>query len=185
MQLDYTNPEKVVNFRDVGEFINCLGETDRLPERTLYRGGTIGSIRSLDVIENPRTIFNLRKGRDPEFPQVTTYNFPTSNDHERYQTSTPGVRRWLRNILVAVQDGIELPLFVHCLSGKDRTGIVIALLLHILDVPREMIIDEYLLSDWNLDRVHIVTALDGMTPAEDIFKDVDLDRIKEQLLGKR
>lgn len=35
------------------------------------------------------------------------------------------------------------PILVHCTGGKDRTGIVVALLLDVLGVPDELIIDDY------------------------------------------
>ncbi len=42
------------------------------------------------------------------------------------------------------------PHLVHCTSGKDRTGLLVAFLLLALDVPREVVFDDYLLSngDW-------------------------------------
>lgn len=38
------------------------------------------------------------------------------------------------------------PLLVHCSAGKDRTGFVIAMLLHALGVPEELIRQDYLAS---------------------------------------
>lgn len=38
------------------------------------------------------------------------------------------------------------PLIVHCTAGQDRTGLAIGLLLTILEVPREMILADYALS---------------------------------------
>ena len=32
----------------------------------------------------------------------------------------------------------NLPILVHCIHGKDRTGLVIALLLFLIDVPIEV-----------------------------------------------
>jgi protein-tyrosine phosphatase len=32
---------------------------------------------------------------------------------------------------------------VHCAAGKDRTGVVIAIALHVIGVPRERIVDDY------------------------------------------
>lgn len=46
---------------------------------------------------------------------------------------------------LAISD--QLPAVVHCVSGKDRTGIVIALLLEILGVPLEVIEEDYLLTN--------------------------------------
>jgi len=41
----------------------------------------------------------------------------------------------------------EVPIVVHCAAGKDRTGIAIAVLLEALHVPRETIIEDYLLTN--------------------------------------
>jgi protein-tyrosine phosphatase len=38
------------------------------------------------------------------------------------------------------------PLLVHCSAGKDRTGFVVAVLLHALEVPEELIRHDYLAS---------------------------------------
>lgn len=42
--------------------------------------------------------------------------------------------------------GTSLPLVFHCAAGKDRTGFVAALLLSALDVPRDDIVEDYLLT---------------------------------------
>src|ERR1700722_304324 len=41
----------------------------------------------------------------------------------------------------------DVPVVVHCAAGKDRTGIAIALLLALLDVPLETIVEDYLLTN--------------------------------------
>jgi protein-tyrosine phosphatase len=41
----------------------------------------------------------------------------------------------------------DLPLLFHCAVGKDRTGIAAAFLLDLLDVPRERVIEDYLLTE--------------------------------------
>lgn len=45
----------------------------------------------------------------------------------------------------AIADG-DLPLAFNCAAGKDRTGVVAALLLELLAVPRETIVADYLVS---------------------------------------
>lgn len=42
----------------------------------------------------------------------------------------------------------EEPILYHCTAGKDRTGIVTAILFSILNVDRETIVNEYLLSNY-------------------------------------
>jgi len=41
----------------------------------------------------------------------------------------------------------ETPMLVHCTAGKDRTGVIIALLLEFLHVPRAAIVADYMKSD--------------------------------------
>lgn len=52
----------------------------------------------------------------------------------------------VRTILNTILDNDKSTLF-HCSAGKDRTGMVGAILLSILNVDREVIINEYLLSN--------------------------------------
>jgi protein-tyrosine phosphatase len=49
--------------------------------------------------------------------------------------------------LVGALTANETPLLVHCTAGKDRTGVVIALLLGFLGAPTEEIHRDYLLSE--------------------------------------
>ncbi|HWV28650.1 MAG TPA: tyrosine-protein phosphatase [Dyadobacter sp.] len=42
----------------------------------------------------------------------------------------------------------DQPVLYHCSAGKDRTGIVSALILSILNVDRQLIVDDYMLSNY-------------------------------------
>lgn len=53
----------------------------------------------------------------------------------------------LREVILKIITS-EKPILYHCSAGKDRTGIVTALLLSIANVDRNTIIDEYLLSNY-------------------------------------
>ncbi|KAH7033302.1 tyrosine/serine protein phosphatase [Microdochium trichocladiopsis] len=61
-----------------------------------------------------------------------------------------------------------VPLLVHCTQGKDRTGLIIALVLTILGVPTEAVAHDYLLSNPGLEaekeiRLAEIRAI-GLTP---------------------
>ena len=46
----------------------------------------------------------------------------------------------------AIANAPEGGVLVHCYAGKDRTGIVVALLLALVGVPKETIVDDYTVS---------------------------------------
>ena len=50
-------------------------------------------------------------------------------------------------------DETAYPVLVHCTNGKDRVGVLTALLLDLLGVPRETIVADFLLSNAYLDEV--------------------------------
>ncbi len=64
----------------------------------------------------------------------------------------------------------DVPLLFHCAAGKDRTGIAAALLLDILGVPREVVIDDYLLTEHFFEQNLALVMTDFETHA---LKDVE------------
>src|SRR6185437_1714772 len=50
-------------------------------------------------------------------------------------------------ILRRIADAPEGPVLVHCWAGKDRTGLVSALLLELAGVPREIVAGDYAMSE--------------------------------------
>jgi len=61
-----------------------------------------------------------------------------------YETMLDGRQEQLQETLAALADG--LPALVHCAVGKDRTGVVTALVLSLAGVADEIIIEDYALS---------------------------------------
>ncbi|MBZ0301038.1 MAG: tyrosine-protein phosphatase, partial [Anaerolineae bacterium] len=51
------------------------------------------------------------------------------------------------SMLRDMADPANLPILIHCTAGKDRTGVIVALLLAALGVPDEVIIADYSLSN--------------------------------------
>lgn len=60
------------------------------------------------------------------------------------------VRRELRQVLHVIATAAPGPLLFHCLAGKDRTGLVAALLLNLADVTPAAIARDYAQSGENL-----------------------------------
>jgi protein-tyrosine phosphatase len=56
--------------------------------------------------------------------------------------STPSFRALFSHLL---ED--RAPLVIHCTAGKDRTGFACALILHALEVPDDLIAEDYLLTN--------------------------------------
>ena len=57
----------------------------------------------------------------------------------------------IKAVAASLEDG---GLLVHCHGGKDRTGIIIALLLSLAGVPREIIAQDYALSEVQLEPLY-------------------------------
>jgi protein-tyrosine phosphatase len=86
---------------------------------------------------------------DPSLAQLL-FADPTAHGVERVMMEIyrrfPGyMGGTLRAITDRLLDG-GAPLLVHCSAGKDRTGFVIATLLHALEVPEDLILGDYLAS---------------------------------------
>lgn len=184
MGLDYTE-NGCVNFRDVGESVNILAGRVLLPAGRMLRGGKLDFLESLEQIGSPGTICNLRKGPDPEAKRFGAdyFHFPISNDHEKYDTGDKTVRRWLNDVFRALASEVRRwPVFFHCTSGKDRTGVVVAALLTVLGVERELIVEEYLLSKGEVERAWIEGALDGIGDPAFYFERVSLDSLRQKCM---
>jgi protein-tyrosine phosphatase len=69
------------------------------------------------------------------------------------------------------------PALVHCSAGKDRTGIVIALVLSVLGVPDELIAADYALSASHLD-LHRTAAIGQLQASTGLG-----ENLTDELLG--
>src|SRR3984885_16112342 len=59
-------------------------------------------------------------------------------------------RAELRHVLEVIADAAPGPLLFHCVAGKDRTGLIAALLLALADVEPAAIAADYAVSAENL-----------------------------------
>ncbi len=65
---------------------------------------------------------------------------------DNYSAIPEAIRPHLRALVIAIVEG-ETPVFIHCTAGKDRTGVMLALLLRAVGVSDDLIFADYLRSD--------------------------------------
>lgn len=165
----------IANFRDVGHAVNLLAGRQLLREAILFRGGRYDDISSPQQIGSPRTIINLRKGRDAVLPDIRNVHLPAPDTVELYSVDRTWNRKWILAVLSELGSlETQEPIFYHCASGTDRTGIITAAVLVALRVPKEVILQEYRLSRGILrvDQFRHVLEIMG---SEAYFRGVDTD----------
>ncbi|HEV8612700.1 MAG TPA: tyrosine-protein phosphatase [Gemmatimonadales bacterium] len=152
-----------LNYRDVGEALGLWLDPSPLRTGRLFRGGRLDELTTAADLRHPATILNLRRGADEKLLAGVRYlHVPASDELENYDTSQRKVRAWLREALsVLASPKTAWPVYLHCTSGRDRTGLVIAAALLLLDIPPEIVVEEYLLSD-GATRGPIVQAVRGI-----------------------
>ena len=158
-----------VNFRDIGGYPTEDGR--RVRWRRLFRADSLNRLSDSDHAEirqlGVATVIDLRttaevdEGRfDAEATPVSFHHLPFMEsvpDPESFK-ATPGLlaSTYIDMIDEAgdkVAKAIEIlaepshqPAIFHCTAGKDRTGVLAALVLGLLGVSRELIIEDYVLS---------------------------------------
>lgn len=126
----------VTDFRSVQE---REGAQDRLPQQSpaiVYRTVAVNN-PVLDVAELGRRVYSADISNDELLALL---------DRRVYVTD-PALRTAWGNWLRSLAEPGALPQLFHCTAGKDRTGFAAAIVLLALGVPREMVMDDFLLSN--------------------------------------
>jgi protein-tyrosine phosphatase len=160
-----------VNLRDLGGYTTRRGEV--LAGGRLFRGaqppGESASAEGLVRATGLRRVVDLRMDeevRDADaavFPEGCEWirlplfyraqlHWPHPIDRTppataaRYFEMTEAGTRTIARVVELLGDVREKPTLIHCVAGRDRTGIVVACLLDLLDVPDATIAADYALS---------------------------------------
>ena len=160
------------NFRDVGGYAGLDGRTVRW--RRLFRSDSLHGLAEVDreafTALGVRTVVDLRRpfeverhGRVPDYDGLdyrrhtiehldweTVEHGPTTVHErwlaDRYLNFAEEGHAGLAATLAVIADPDAAPVVVHCMAGKDRTGVVCALTLSLLGVSDDDIAADYALT---------------------------------------
>ena len=161
--------EGATNFRDLGGYLTATGSTVRWG--MVFRADSLHALGPDDLARyeelGVRAVYDLRadaerqerpdpvpsrhlpiSGRPADAPAATVAEGLTGDDGERILRDLyVGLIEHAAPLIGALFTGLAaeggLPAVFHCHAGKDRTGVVAALLLEALGVPRDAILDDY------------------------------------------
>lgn len=167
--------EGTVNFRDLGGYETADGRRVRLGR--LFRSDGLQHLTAADVAElrdrrGLRAVVDLRSTPEVEIdgigalpaPPVRYHHLPLF-DGERSSAERPSsdlaelyylMLRFAQEPVARVLGCLveaDAPAVFHCAAGKDRTGVVSAVILGVLGVPDEVIVEDYSFTKRNLDKI--------------------------------
>ncbi|MEU4577890.1 tyrosine-protein phosphatase [Nonomuraea sp. ATR24] len=166
------------NFRDIGGYATKDGRTVRW--QRLYRADSLGWLAGPDLETfralGVRTVIDLRHpfevdrhGRVPDEHGLAYHNLPIEGRRWQFATfdEAEGVPRFLADrYLEVTEDGVDnlrtaletvcradsAPAVIHCAAGKDRTGLLTAMILAVAGVADDDIVADYELTGLATER---------------------------------
>jgi protein-tyrosine phosphatase len=171
--------EGCFNFRDLGGYRAAGGRTVRW--RRLFRADGLARLTTADLAQlrtiGLRTVIDLRtadevtkRGRiDPAHADLAYHHLPMIDVlppaeelakwadpafvAEQYRDMLRSGAATITRALELLADGDAYPVTYHCMAGKDRTGILSALVLALLGVTDDDIVGDYALSGEAMQRL--------------------------------
>jgi protein-tyrosine phosphatase len=179
------------NFRDLGGYRGAGGaltrwgllfRSDTLHELTSSDVDTLRSMGLATVVDlrTPRELERTGRGLlEPEpigYRHLSVIGEGSGGDAEGEAMAAPGVHDlsarylWylevggaaLAGALTLLGEPANYPLVFHCAAGKDRTGVLAALVLDLLGVDTEVIVADYLIT---ADRMELILGRYRSDPA--------------------
>jgi hypothetical protein len=139
----------IKNLRDVGLNINKILGYKKINEGILFRSGSITNLSSESILPPIKSILNLKRENDPKFNDIIQTQACPNDSMNNYEIESTIFKDWIQRVFASLSEIRYWPLLIHCHAGKDRTGIVVALILKNIGIQEEIIIEEYLLSEGN------------------------------------
>lgn len=187
-----------VNFRDVGGYRSADGRFIRWGR--LFRADSLNSLTDEDRDEIRRlgvaTVIDLRSSAEVESGRFPVDEIPVDFHHlplvdevadpESF-SMTPGMLADMyvdmlddaaEHIVTAIEvlaNPASQPAIVHCTAGKDRTGVLVALILGLLGISDQVIVEDYAMSAVSMHKLKDRLAerypdfADQIRTADDLF----------------
>jgi protein-tyrosine phosphatase len=165
-----------LNFRDIGGYPTADGQTVRW--RQVFRSDALHHLTPQDVarlrdeialgdVIDLRSSAELQsEGRGPLAREVMRFHhYPLFDGNAPKMAPSPELTLADRYVLlaefakqpiarvIAALAATDAPAVYHCAAGKDRTGVVSAILLGLLGVPDEIVVADYAATQENLDAI--------------------------------
>jgi protein-tyrosine phosphatase len=200
--------EGAVNFRDLGGY--DAGGGTRTRWRTLFRADGLGELTEADLSVlralGIRTVIDLRSGSEFERGRFDVDAHPVAFHHFPFIDQLPDAQEFDRRpgllgaqYLEMVRDAggqilaaLEvlaapdaLPAVFHCTAGKDRTGVLSAIVLSLLGVDEPTVVADYALSGEAIQRLRaklLVKYPEGRETIENIDEVFSADPAQMELL---
>ena len=166
--------EGAVNFRDLGGYPGAGGRTTRW--RALFRADDLSSLTRPDRAAmrtmGIATVIDLRSAAEVERDRFPVHDVPVAFHNLPLVATLPAFEEFRRGpgfftahyLEIAEQAGVQIaralaivsdpdsqPVIVHCAAGKDRTGVLVAVILALLGVSDDIIAEDYALSAEAMD----------------------------------
>jgi protein-tyrosine phosphatase len=207
--------EGAVNFRDLGGY--AAGPTRRTRWRVLFRADGLVELTESDLAMmralGIRTVVDLRSSDELERGRFDVDAHPVSFHHLPFIQTIPDPEEFDRRpdllqsqylemldnsgaqILAALRviaSPGALPAVFHCTAGKDRTGLLSAIVLSLVGVPEDAVVADYALSAAAMGRLREkivrkypeseerLNSIDGVFTAEPQKMRVLLDYARER-----
>jgi len=188
--------EGAVNFRDLGGYATEDGLRTRW--RVLFRADGLSELTETDLEImrelGIRTVVDLRSGQEVEQSRFNVEAHPVTFHHYPFIKALPDAEDFARapgflgtqytemldeatpqiiGALSALAAPEARPAVFHCTAGKDRTGLLSALVLSLLGVPEETVIADYALSGAAMNRLR-AKLIEKYPDGESVIADSDV-----------
>jgi protein-tyrosine phosphatase len=141
---------------------------------------TVIDLRFPVELERQPNPFSRRSARNAaSWPKVVNLSLENDQDLDPHRLSDPvdamrdlyirlleTNRNHVATVLTAIARAPKGGVLFHCHAGKDRTGLIAAMVLAAVGVPEKVIIEDYALTQSLLESVH-ATSLENVIPDPD------------------